>query len=133
MTSHGDSAKASSINTNTSLSNIIGFYKRQAWAQKVFEKIGEVETDEGNGIILAASLLRSRNGLYFPAYLSINKSENGKVVGVYLLSESEESFNLIPLETFSDALKEEDLLPFQYRTIEKVEGDTNQVNWPDFT
>lgn len=133
MGSNGDSAKAASSNVDINLSKVIGFYKRQAWAQKVFDRIEEFETDEGNGVILSAALLRSNNDLYFPAFLSIDLKEKGNVVGAYLLTETNDSFELVPLEAVVGEFENEGILPFQYRTIEKLEGDTTQKNWPDFS
>ncbi|MER2010531.1 MAG: hypothetical protein ABS939_24160, partial [Psychrobacillus sp.] len=65
---------------------IVGFYKRQAWAAKVFEKIEQDSiVQDGKDIVLASSIIQSNNNLYFPAFMRINIKENGKVVGAYMI------------------------------------------------
>ena len=113
---------------------VIGFYKRQAWAQKFFEKIDEdnLET-EGKNKVLAPSILQSQNGLFFPAFMSIDVKKKGEVSGAYLFSENDENIQLIPLEKVMTQLENDKLLPFRYRTLSEIPGDQFQKNWPDFS
>lgn len=116
------------------IQNIIGFYKRQAWAAKVFEKIEQdAIVQDGKDIVLASSIIQSNNNLYFPAFMRINLKENGKVEGAYMILEEDESFNLLPLEIVLEESEMQKMLPFKYRTIEKIEGDKFQLNWPEFS
>ncbi|MFF2752128.1 hypothetical protein ACFVR1_00045 [Psychrobacillus sp. NPDC058041] len=113
---------------------VIGYYKRQAWALKVFDKIdqGNIVAD-GTNVILASSIIQSKNDLYFPAFMRINTKEKGEVVGAYLIIEEDESFQLLPLERALEVLQMDELLPFKYRTLEQINDDKYQVNWPDFS
>ncbi|QGM31068.1 hypothetical protein GI482_12015 [Bacillus sp. N3536] len=126
--------KSNENKTEESAQKVIGFYKRQAWAAKVFEKIEQENiVEDGNGIVLVSSIIQSSNNLYFPAFMRINLKENGKVVGAYMIMEEDDSFKLLPLEILLEEPEMEGLLPLKYRTIEKIEGDTYQVNWPEFS
>ncbi|MEI4769560.1 hypothetical protein WAX74_07860 [Psychrobacillus sp. FJAT-51614] len=113
---------------------VIGYYKRQAWALKVLEKIDQENViQDGKNIILASSIIQSKNELYFPAFIRINTKEKGKVAGAYLILEDDDSFQLYPLEKAMEELDMGELLPFKYRTLEPIDGDSYQVNWPDFS
>ncbi|MER2262226.1 MAG: hypothetical protein ABS934_09420 [Psychrobacillus sp.] len=113
---------------------VIGFYKRQAWAAKVFEKIEQENiVQDGKDVVLASSIIQSNNNLYFPAFMRINIKENGRVVGAYMIQEEDDTFNLLPLEILLEEPEMQEMLPFKYRTVEKIEGDTIQVNWPEFS
>ena len=60
---------------------------------------------------------------------------NGQIVGAYFISEQAVQFELIPYElahSFTNK-SESELIPFKYRTLEKIDGDVTQVNWPDFS
>lgn len=133
-----DSEEKETKNFNASIEanaqKIIGYYKRQAWALKVFDKIEQDNiVEDGNNVILASSVIQSNNDLFFPAFIRINTEENGKVVGAYLILEEEDSFQLLPLERALEEFKLDELIPFKYRTIEKIDGDQYQVNWPEFS
>lgn len=114
---------------------LIGGYKKQGWAVKVLEKIdnADVEEEEDN-VVIAKAVLEARDGTYYPAFLSIDLSQQGKIVGVYLIAENKDQFDLIPFELAKAFLDkpEEALIPFRYRTLAKIEGDKQQINWPDF-
>ncbi|MFJ7970389.1 hypothetical protein [Psychrobacillus sp. NPDC096389] len=113
---------------------VIGYYKRQAWAVKVFDKIDQDSiVEDGKDVVLASSIIQSSNDLFFPAFIRINTKENGKVVGAYLILEEDDSFQLLPLERALEELQLDELVPFKYRTLEKIEGDEYQVNWPEFS
>ncbi|QFF98156.1 hypothetical protein PB01_04600 [Psychrobacillus glaciei] len=113
---------------------VIGYYKRQAWALKVFDKIDQDNViADGTNVVLASSIIQSTNNLYFPAYMRISTIEEGKVVGAYLIIEEDDSFQLLPLERALEELQMNELLPFKYRTLGQIDGDTYQVNWPDFS
>ena len=127
-----EKGKENSLEVKTQ--NIIGFYKRQAWAAKVFEKIEQdAIVQDGKDVVLASSIIQSNNNLYFPAFMRIDLKENGKVVGAYMIVEEDESFNLLPLEILLEEPDMQELLPLKYRTLEKIEGDSFQVNWPEFS
>lgn len=133
MTSEVNS-KGSGSSIEESIPKVIGYYKRQVWAVKVFEKIDQENIiADGENIVLASSVIRTSNDLYFPAFIQINTKENGKLVGAYLIVEGTESFGLYPLETALEKLDMNELLPFKYRTLEKIDGDQLQINWPDFS
>ncbi|MDX1699000.1 MAG: hypothetical protein R3250_00210 [Melioribacteraceae bacterium] len=134
MSSKNNKSNELSVKTDLENLKIVGYYKRQVWAQKFFDKIddSEIESD-GKNSILVPSILRSVNNLFFPAFMSISIKKKGKVVGAYLITEVNEHIQLIPLENVMSQLKEESLLPFQYRTISKIPEDQIQINWPDFT
>ncbi|MFJ8257621.1 hypothetical protein ACIQ4Z_10160 [Peribacillus asahii] len=115
---------------------IIGGYKKQGWAIKALEKISNpaVEEEENN-LITAKAVLKAKDETYYPAFVTLDMTNNGQVVGVYLISEKEEQFELIPYELaqpFTDK-SETELIPFTYRTLEKITGDQVQTNWPDFS
>lgn len=113
---------------------VIGYYKRQAWALKVFDKIEQDNiVKDGKNVILASSIIQSKNDLYFPAFMRINTKAKGQVVGAYLIIEEDDSFQLLPLERAMEEIQMDDLLPFKYRTLEQIDGDETQVNWPDFS
>ena len=133
-----DSEEKETKNFNASVEanaqKITGYYKRQAWALKVFDKIEQDNiVEDGKNVILASSVIQSNNDLFFPAFIRINTKENGKVVGAYLILEEEESFQLLPLERALEEFKLDELIPFKYRTLEKIDGDQYQVNWPEFS
>ncbi|MCL6584931.1 MAG: hypothetical protein K6T72_00175 [Anoxybacillus sp.] len=115
---------------------LIGGYKKQGWAVKILEKIEneDVET-EGDGLVTAKAVLEANDGTYYPAFLTLNLSNKGQIVGLYLMAENKEQFDLIPFELAKPFLHKDDkeLLPFRYRTLAKIEGDEQQINWPDFT
>nr|WP_044023141.1 hypothetical protein [Bacillus sp. SG-1] len=114
--------------------NIKGNYKKQGWAIKILEKIENPDIeDEGEGVITAKAILLSNEETYYPAFLTISVKEEGKIMGVYFITEDSDSFSLIPFELTEELLDHSKLLPFQYRTIEKVKGDHQQKNWPDYS
>ena len=57
------------------------------------------------------------------------------IQNAYFLSETKDHFDLIPLDLALPFMNkgEEDLIPFRYKTVEKIDNDHFQVNWPDFT
>ncbi|MFJ8064225.1 hypothetical protein ACIQYS_06315 [Psychrobacillus sp. NPDC096426] len=125
---------ASPSSLEESAPKVIGYYKRQAWAVKVFDKIDQDHiVEDGKHVVLASSVIQSSNDLFFPAFIRINTKENGKVAGAYLIIEDDDSFQLLPLERALEELQMKELLPFKYRTLEKIEGDEYQTNWPDFS
>lgn len=134
MDSEEKETNKSNASVEANAQKIIGYYKRQAWALKVFDKIEQDSiVEDGKNVILASSVIQSNNDLFFPAYIRINTLENGKVVGAYLILEEEESYQLLPLERALEEFKMDDLVPFKYRTLEKIDGDQHQVNWPEFS
>ncbi|MEK5146214.1 MULTISPECIES: hypothetical protein [Psychrobacillus] len=134
MSSEERETKKSNASVEAGAEKIIGYYKRQAWALKVFDKIEQDSiVEDGKNVILASSIIQSNNDLFFPAFIRINTKEAGKVVGAYLILEDEESFQLLPLEKALEEYNLDELVPFKYRTLEKIEGDQFQVNWPEFS
>ena len=126
--------KKSTPQVEAGAEKIIGYYKRQAWAIKVFDKIEQDSiVEDGKNVILASSIMQSNNDLFFPAFIRINTKENGKVVGAYLIIEEDDSFQLLPLERALEDYKLDELVPFKYRTLAKIDGDQYQVNWPEFS
>ncbi|RFU63978.1 hypothetical protein [Peribacillus glennii] len=115
---------------------IIGGYKKQGWAVKILDKISNpsIET-ENNGMVTAKAVLEANDQTYYPAFLTLNMNNAGQVEGAYFISEKENEFELIPFEFAKDftGKNENDLTPFKYRTLEKIEGDKTQVNWPEFS
>ncbi|MDP4085834.1 MAG: hypothetical protein Q8934_14605 [Bacillota bacterium] len=115
---------------------IIGGYKKSGWAVKVLDKISndpvEVEQD---GNITAKAVLLAADETYYPSFLTLDMRHNGKVIGAYLIAESKDEFQLIPFEMAKEYMEKDEskLVPFRYRTIEKVDGDIYQKNWPDFS
>ncbi|PLT35736.1 hypothetical protein [Bacillus sp. V5-8f] len=114
---------------------IIGGYKKQGWAVKVLDKTSNESIESEGGSITAKAVLEANDGSYYPAFLTLDMNNNGQISGAYLLAEEEEQFNLIPYEIAKEFLEkpESDLIPFKYRTLEKIEGDEQQQNWPDFS
>ncbi|MBA2877214.1 hypothetical protein HNR63_000241 [Anoxybacillus kamchatkensis] len=115
---------------------LIGGYKNQGWAVRVLNKIDNDDVEEeGNGLVNAKAILLGQDGLYYPAFITLDLRNDGHVVGIYLISESEQQFDLIPIEIAVKFLnkKESELLPFRYRTLVKIDGDKQQANWPEFT
>jgi hypothetical protein len=115
---------------------LIGGYKKQGWAVKVLEKIDNNDVEEeADNVVIAKAVLEARDRTYYPAFLSIDLSQKGKIVGLYLISENKDQFDLIPFELAMPFLNKpkEELVPFRYRTLAKIEGDEQQVNWPDFS
>ncbi|WP_277585981.1 hypothetical protein [Psychrobacillus antarcticus] len=134
MDSEEKETKKSNASVEANAQKIIGYYKRQAWALKVFDKIEQDSiVEDGKNVILASSVIQSNNDLFFPAFIRINTKENGKVVGAYLIIEEEENFQLLPLERALEEFELDELVPFKYRTLEKIDGDQFQVNWPEFS
>ncbi|WP_419882309.1 hypothetical protein ACN6MY_00300 [Peribacillus sp. B-H-3] len=115
---------------------IIGGYKKPGWALKVLDKISNdaVET-EPDGKITAKGILEAKDKTYYPAFLTLDMSSSGQIAGVYFISETSDQFELLPFELIREFIgkTDSDLLPFKYRTLEKIEGDQVQINWPDFT
>ena len=115
---------------------IIGGYKKQGWATKVLDKISnDAITVEEDRTITAMAIIKSKDNSFYPAFLHMDQQKGGQILGVYFIAEKEEQFDLIPFEVAREFLNksEEDLLPLQYRTLEKIEGDQYQKNWPDFS
>ena len=115
---------------------IIGGYKKQGWAVKTLDKISNpaVEIEDDN-MVTAKAVLQANDETYYPAFLTLSLENSGQIVGAYFISEQEEQFELIPFEVAIPFTKksENELIPFKYRTIEKIDGDVTQVNWPDFS
>ena len=115
---------------------IIGGYKRQAWAQKVLDKTDNhsVETDS-DGMITAKGILKAKDDTFYPAFIMLDSKQNGMIQNAYFLSETKDHFDLIPLDLALPYMNKdaEDLIPFRYKTMEKIDNDYFQVNWPDFT
>ncbi|WML46119.1 hypothetical protein [Neobacillus sp. PS3-40] len=115
---------------------IIGGYKKQGWAIKVLDKTGNeaVEVEE-DGTVTAKAVLESSDNSYYPAFIHIDVKQKGQIVGVYFISEKKDQFDLIPFELAKEFIEKEekDLIPFKYRTLEKIENDEFQKNWPEFS
>ncbi|WP_075982980.1 hypothetical protein [Bacillus massilinigeriensis] len=114
---------------------VIGGYKKQGWAVKVLENISNETIEfEEDGTVTAKSILLANDETYYPAFLTLDMENKGQVIGAYLISEEEDQFILIPFEIAKDFLNksDEELLPLKYRTLEKIEGDEIQQNWPEF-
>lgn len=115
---------------------VIGGYKKTGWAVKVLDKISNdtIET-EPDGNITAKAILLAADESHYPAFLTLDMKSGAKIIGVYLIAENKELFNLIPFEIARDFIdkKDSELTPFRYRTLEKIDGDTFQKNWPDFS
>lgn len=114
---------------------VIGGYKKQGWAVKVLENISNETIEfEEDGTVTAKSILLANDETYYPAFLTLDMENKGQVIGAYLISEEENQFILIPFEIAKDFLNksDEELLPLKYRTLEKIEGDEIQQNWPEF-
>jgi hypothetical protein len=132
-----------SNNTNDILSQleakppkIIGGYKKPGWAVKTLDKISNDPTEaEEDGTITAKAVLLAADETYYPAFLTLDMKNGGKVIGAYLMAEDEENFNLIPFEMAKGFMKkkDEEITPFRYRTLVKLDGDLYQQNWPDFS
>ncbi|ESU34202.1 hypothetical protein G3A_02270 [Bacillus sp. 17376] len=115
---------------------IIGGYKKQGWATKVLDKISnDAITVEEDRTVTAMAIIKSKDNSFYPAFLHLDQQKGGQILGVYFIAEKEEQFDLFPFEVAREFLNkpEEDLLPLQYRTLEKIEGDQYQKNWPDFS
>ena len=115
---------------------IIGGYKKPGWALKVLDKTSNDSTEiEPDGTITAKAILEAKDLTYYPAFLTIDTSKKGQIVGAYLLSEKAEQFELLPFELAKDFVgkAESELTPFRYRTLDQIEGDEAQVNWPKFS
>lgn len=114
---------------------VIGGYKKQGWAVKMLENISNESIEfEENDTVTAKSILLANNETYYPAFLTLDLKNQGQVIGAYLISEDDDQYNLIPFEIAKDFLNKTDkeLLPLKYRTLEKIEGDEIQQNWPEF-
>lgn len=115
---------------------IIGGYKRAGWAVKILENISNESVEkEDAGKITAKAVLQAADQTYYPSFLTLDLENEGKILGAYLISENEEVYQLIPFEIARNYIKkaDEDLTPFRYRTLDKIEGDLYQQNWPDFS
>ncbi|CAH0345162.1 hypothetical protein [Bacillus sp. CECT 9360] len=114
---------------------IIGGYKKPGWAIKALEKTSNESTEAENNMITAKSVLEANDGTYYPAFLVLDMNNKGQLAGAYFLAEEEDQFSLIPYEIAKEFIqkKESELTPFKYRTLEKIEGDEYQKNWPDFS
>lgn len=131
------------INTNDILTQlevkppkIIGGYKKPGWAVKTLDKISNDPTEvENDGTVTAKAVLIAANETYYPAFLTLDMKNGGKVIGAYLIAEDEENYKLIPFEIAKTFMKkkDEELIPFRYRTLVKLDGDVYQQNWPDFS
>lgn len=115
---------------------IIGGYKKQGWAVKALDKIinDAIEIEE-DGTITAKAVLESSDLSYYPAFINVDLKNKGQILEVYFIAESKDQYDLIPFELAKEFIdkKDGDLLPFKYRTIEKIEGDEFQANWPEFS
>ena len=115
---------------------ISGGYKKQGWAVKTLEKTSnpDVEKEEDH-LITAKAVLMANDETYYPAFLTLDMEKHGQITGVYLISETEEEFALIPFEVALPytGKEENDLLPLNYRTLVKIDGDQFQKKWPDFS
>ena len=115
---------------------IIGGYKRQGWAIKVLDKIeNEAVEAEEDGSITAKAVLESNDKCYYPAFLNLDLEHKGQIIGAYFIAEDKDQFDLIPFEIAKEFIEKEekDLIPFKYRTLEKIDGDEFQINWPEFS
>jgi hypothetical protein len=115
---------------------IIGGYKKQGWAVKALEKIdNEAVEHEPDGTITVKVVLEANDKSYYPAFLHLDIKNKGMIIGAYLITEGKEQFDLIPFEIAQAFMEKEEknLIPFKYRTIEKVDGDEFQKNWPEFS
>ncbi len=115
---------------------IIGGYKKQGWAVKALDKISNPAVEkEDDHLVTAKAVLKANDETYYPAFLTLSLENSGQIVGAYLISEQEEQFELIPYEVAAPFTNksENELIPFKYRTLEKINEDQIQVNWPDFS
>ncbi|MDP4086638.1 MAG: hypothetical protein Q8934_18855 [Bacillota bacterium] len=115
---------------------VIGGYKKSGWAVKTLEKISNDSIEiEPDGNITAKAILLATDQSYYPAFLTLDMKNGAKIIGVYLITDNKDTFGLIPFEIARDFIDkgEIELTPFRYRTLEKIDGDTFQQNWPDFS
>jgi hypothetical protein len=115
---------------------IIGGYKKQGWAVKTLEKIDNIAVEhEEDGTITAKAVLEANDHSYYPAFLHLDIKNHGQIIGAYFISEGKEQFDLIPFEIAQKYIEKEEkeLTPFKYRTLEKIEEDEFQKNWPEFS
>jgi hypothetical protein len=115
---------------------IIGGYKKSGWAIKILGNITNESVEiEPDGTVTAKAVLLAADQTYYPAFLTLDIENGGKIIGSYLIAENKEEYILIPFEIARDFIHKEDseLTPFRYRTLEKIEGDVYQKNWPDFS
>jgi hypothetical protein len=115
---------------------IIGGYKKQGWAVKALDKIENdaIEYEE-DGTVTAKAVLESNDKCYYPAFLHLDVKNKGQIIGAYFVTETKDQFDLIPFEIAKEFIdkEEKDLIPFKYRTIEKIDNDEFQKNWPEFS
>jgi hypothetical protein len=115
---------------------IIGGYKKQGWAVKVLEKIeNENIEQEEDGTITAKAIVEASDETYYPTFLTIDIKSGGQIIGAYFISEKSDQFELIPFEIAKEFMnkEEKELLPFKYKSLEKIDGDNQQKNWPEFS
>nr|WP_035322287.1 hypothetical protein [Peribacillus kribbensis] len=116
---------------------VIWGYKKAGWALKVLDKISNdsVEHEPDGSAVTAKAILEASDQTYYPAFLTLDLTNHGQIAGAYFISEKEDQFELLPFEVAKEFIKkdESELLPFRYRTLEQIEGDELQINWPDFT
>ncbi|WP_409299388.1 hypothetical protein V1498_20195 [Peribacillus sp. SCS-26] len=116
---------------------IIGGYKKPGWALKVLDKISNdaAEYEADRSAVTAKAILEAADGTYYPAFLTLDLNNGGQIAGAYFISEKNEQFELLPFELAKEFIPKEEsgLTPFKYRTLEQIEGDEYQANWPDFT
>lgn len=115
---------------------IIGGYKKQGWATKILDKISnDTITVEEDQTITAMAVIKSNDNSFYPAFLHLDQQKGAQILGVYFIAENEEQFDLIPFEVAKEFLNkpDKDLLPLKYRTLEKINGDQYQKNWPNFS
>jgi hypothetical protein len=115
---------------------IIGGYKKSGWAVKILGNITNESVEiEPDGTVTAKAVLLAADQTYYPAFLTLDIENGGKIIGSYLIAENKEEYILIPFEIARDFIhkKDSELTPFRYRTLEKIEGDVYQKNWPDFS
>ena len=115
---------------------IIGGYKKPGWAVKALDKISNEPVEvEDDSTVTAKAVLLAADQSYYPSFLTLDMKEGAKVIGAYLIAEEEEAYNLIPFEMARGFIQktDEELTPFRYRTLVKIDGDAYQQNWPDFS
>ena len=102
--------------------------------QNPFHQLFAITVEEDQ-TITAMAVIKSKDNSFYPAFLHLDPQKGGQILGVYFIAEKEEQFDLIPFEVAKEFLNksEEELLPLQYRTLEKIVGDQYQKNWPDFS
>jgi hypothetical protein len=109
---------------------IVGGFQRRIEAYRIIRSVPEPTIyDFGDGFLSAKAIVQAKDGTFYPAFCSIDKSSGGELWGVEYIRQGSS-------DTVSDSFifpyinkPEDEMYPIEYETLQTIEDDFHQKTW----